>query len=249
MTAAVSLASLTVRTWLRYLAPLTLLAAIAMIVVAYPGGFAKPAGDFDQAKAQARFAWIIAGSAWMFQLWLVAAAAPLVRGLVAGAPVSQREALVGGARGMRRAALPILVAVVAIVVGGLALVVPGVVLLVLLATTGAAERPLVQDRLQAAISFGRAHAKTLAIVVGIVLAVDVAIVIVAQTLLIHPVPKKPPLALLVPYRTLVRVVAFATIVVSPLAASAIAAVHAKWSSAARTSDASRATATPASSTG
>ena len=220
-----SIATLTFRTWLRYLAPLTVLAAATMLAFVYFAVVVKPATDVDTAHAQIRLGWILAASAWMFQLWLVAAAAPLVRGLATGAPPAQLDALRGGVRALVRAAVPCVVAVIAIVIGGIALVVPGLALLALLCTTGASVASPLPAQLYESIAITRANVKLVAIVVAAVLAVDLAIAFGAQLALVHALPKKAPLALLAPTRTFVRVVALAAIGVSPVAACALAALH------------------------
>jgi hypothetical protein len=120
--------------------------------------------------------------------------------------------------------------VIAIGLGGIALAVPGVILLVLLAMTGASDElgralpaPLVDS-----IAVARAHLKVIAIVVGGVIAIDLAIAFASQQIVLPVLPKKPALALLLPARSFVRVVALALVAGSPLLASAIAAAYASF---------------------
>ena len=229
--AAVSIASLTVRTWLRYVVPLTLLGVVALAAIAWLGLRVVPPTDAASARAEIHLGWGLAACVWIFQLWLVAAVAPSVRGLARGEPLSQWQALARGAINLMRAAVPCGIAVIAVVIGGVALVVPGVGLLVLLAMTGASDElghalpaPLVDS-----IAVSRASLRTIAVVVGLVIVIDLAIVFAAQLVVLPALPKKPALALLLPARTFVRVVAAALVVISPLLTSAIAATYVKRS--------------------
>jgi hypothetical protein len=224
-----SIASLTFRTWLRYLVPLTLLAALAFAVVAVIALRTGVPADAAAARFEVQLAWILAGGAWIFQLWLVAAVAPAVRAVAAGQPMSQLDALRRGARNLVRAAVPCALAIATIVIGGVALVVPGVVLFALLAMTGASDE--LGARLPAplldSIAVARTQLRRIAIVVAIVVVADLAIAFVAQLVLLHPLPKKPASSLLAPSRTFVRTVAAALIALSALPASAIAAIYAR----------------------
>jgi hypothetical protein len=226
---AVSIVSLTFRTWLRYLVPLTLLGVVALAAIAWLGLGVVPPTDAPSARAQMHLAWELAAAAWIFQLWLVAAVAPSMRGIARGKPLSQWQALSRGAINLVRAAVPCGIAVLAVILGGVALAIPGLALLVLLAMTGASDElgralpaPLVDS-----VAVARASLRSIVVVVGLVIAVDLAIVVVAQLAILPALPKKPPLALLLPSRTFVRVVAAALVSVSPLLTSAIAAVYAR----------------------
>jgi len=225
----VSIASLTVRTWLRYLVPLTLLGVVALAAIAGLGLRVAPPTDAASARTQMHLGWELAVTAWIFQLWLVAAVAPSVRGIARGEPLSQWQALARGAINLMRAAVPCGIAVLAVILGGVALAVPGLALLVLLAMTGASDElgralpaPLVDS-----VAVARASLRSIVVVVGLVLAVDLAIVVAAQLVILPALPKKPPLALLLPSRTFVRVVAAALVAASPLLTSAIAAVYSR----------------------
>lgn len=219
--------SLTFRTWVRYLVPLTLIAAVVMSVVAYIGYAVVPATDVAGARAELHLGWELAGTAWIFQLLLVAAAAPLVRSVARNAPLSQPRALLAGAIRVLHAAIPVGIAVVAIVLGFVALVVPGLLLLGLLSLTAASDR--VDEPLPAAlddsVAVVRAHAKQIALVVGIMIAADLALALASHLILIPTIPKKATTSMLVPARTFVRVVAFTLVALSSLPACALAAVY------------------------
>ena len=224
---AVPILSLTLRTWLRYLAPLTILSAIVMLPVAWIALHVHAAADLVEAHGQLLRGWELAASAWIFQIVLVGAAAPAVRAIAAGKPLSQLAAFASGARGLVRAVVPCTIAVLAVMIGGLALVVPGLVLLAMLAMTGASDElgTALPAPLLDSVAVARASLRTIAIVVGAILALDLAIALGAQLALVHALPKKPPIALLVPSRTYVRVVACALIALSALPACALASVY------------------------
>ncbi|MEO6774647.1 MAG: hypothetical protein ABI467_16855 [Kofleriaceae bacterium] len=234
--------ALALRTWLRYVVPLTALAAIVMCAVAYVARAVPPPADLVHARVAINVGWGIAGTAWLFQLVLVAAAAPLVASIARDTPLSQLQAIVAGARGLGRGLVPCGVAIAAIALGGVALVVPGVLLLGLLALTGASDR--LGDPLPAAladsIAVVRAHVREVALVVAIIVVADLAIALVAHLAILPALPRtKPPLALLAPARTFVRVVAAAVIAGSAVPACVLAAIYQR-ANASATSRASRA---------
>lgn len=220
----------TLRAYLRYVVPLTLLSALACLPLVWLAARVGAAPDLAKARAQVRLGWILAGCAWICQLWLVAGVAPAVRGVVCGQPLSQWRALADGARGLVHGLVPSAIAICAIALGGVALVVPGLLLLVLLAFTGASERlaepppaALVDSAAAARKSFSRA-----ALLVATVIAVDLAVAFVAQSLLVPTIAKKVPAAQLLPIRTFVRTVPLALAALSPLLACALAAGHARF---------------------
>ncbi|MEO8843948.1 MAG: hypothetical protein ABI591_19080 [Kofleriaceae bacterium] len=221
--------SLTVRTWLRYLVPLTAIAAITMVVVAYTGLRAGVATDLVFARAEMRLGWELAATAWIFQLLLVAAAAPMVRAIAAGTPLSQAAAFAHGLGNVARALVPIGVVIFAIVLGSVAFVIPGLLLLGLFALTGASDQlaePLPAPLLDS-VAVVRAHAKQIALVVAIIIAADLAIAAIAHVAILPALTKKPPVALLASARTFVRVIAVSLIALSALPACALAAVYVK----------------------
>lgn len=219
--------SLTLRTWLRYFVPLTLIAAAVMIVFVLTGLRVHAPTDVVQARAEMHLGWELAASAWIFQLVLVGAAAPAVRSVALDAPLSQTSVLSAGIRGVLRAALPVGLALGAIVLGSIALVVPGLLLLGLFALTGASEQlgePLPAALLDSA-AVVRAHAKQVALVLAVTIGVALAIAFVAHVAILPALPKKLPVAQLAPARTFVRVIAFALVVLSALPACALAALY------------------------
>lgn len=219
--------SLTVRAWLRYIVPLTLLALIALGPVAYAAWKTAPPIDVVAARALVRRGWILMTCAIALQLLIVAAAAPAVRALHRGAPLSQLGVLVMGLRGLIRGFVPWLTAMVAVMLGGLALVVPGVLLLVLLSMTAASDQlgaPMPAP-LQDSIAVARAHLPRIAVVVAAIVAVDVAITFAAQFTFVPVVGKKVAAAKLVPIRTFVQVSVLALVAIAPAIACAVAATY------------------------
>lgn len=234
--------ALAVRTWLRYLVPLTIFAAIALCGVALVAQRITPPADLPQARIAIHIGWILAGTVCVFQLLLVAAAAPMVASIARDQPLSQVGALLAGARNLGRGVVPWAVAFAAIVTGSIALAVPGILLLGLLALTGASERlgePL-PAALTDSIAVVRAHARTVAIALAIIVAADFAVALVAHLAILPKLPTgKPPVALLAPARTFVRIVALALIAGSAVPACVLAAIYQR-ASAAKVSAASRA---------
>ena len=234
--------SLAFRTWLRYVVPLTLLAAIAMCPVAFIAHAITPPTDLSQARVAINLGWILAGTVWVFQLLLVAAAAPLVASVARDAPLSQPRALIAAARNLCRGFVPWSVAVAAIIIGGVAFVVPGVLVLGLVALTGASQRlvePLPAP-LADSIAVVRAHAREVAIALAIIVVAGFALTLAAHLAILPPLAKtKPPIAVLAPVRTFVRVVALALIAGSALPACVLAAIYQR-ANAAAVSAASRA---------
>lgn len=218
---------LTARAWLRYLVPLTLLSIIALAPIVYVAWKTGAPRDIVTARAQMRLGWMFAGVTWACQLWLVAGVMPAVHSIADREPLSQLRVLWVGLARLVKAAVPCAIAVIAIVFGGLALVVPGALLLVLLAPTGASPllgngpaAPLV-DTIEAV----RKNLKMIAILIGAIIAIDLAIVLASQTALLPTVSKKVAPSKLLPIRTYVRVVAIALVAFSPLAACALAATR------------------------
>jgi hypothetical protein len=220
---------------LRYVVPLTLIAAVVLSGIAYVAHAVTPPTDLPHARIAIHIGWIIAATAWVFQLVLVAAAAPLVASVARDEPLSQVQAIGAAARGLGRGIVPCGVAIAAIAMGGVALAVPGVLLLGLLALTGASERlgePL-PAALADSIAVVRAHAREVALAVAIIIAADLAIALVAHLAMLPALPKtKPPLAMLAPARAFVRVVALALIAGSAVPACVLAAIYQRSSTAA-----------------
>jgi hypothetical protein len=219
--------SLTLRTWIRFVVPLTLIAAVTMVVVAYTGLHAQIAVDQVSARAEMHLGWELAATAWIFQLVLVAAVAPAVRALAGGTPLSQWSAFASGLRNVGRALVPVGVAIFAIVLGSVAMVIPGVLLIGLFALTGASENlaePLPAALLDS-VAVVRANAKQIAMVVAIIIAADLALAAIAHFAILPTLTKKPPAAMLAAARTFVRVIALGLVALSALPACALAAVY------------------------
>jgi hypothetical protein len=219
--------SLTVRAWLRYIVPLTLLGIVALGPVAYTAWKAAAPVDVLAARALVRRAWILAVAAIALQLLLVAAVAPAVRGLHAGRPLPQLGALAAGVRGLVRGIVPWLTAILAVLLGGVALVVPGVLLLVLVSMTGASDvldAPL-PAALEDSIAVARAQLPRIAVIVAAIVVVDLAITFAAQLAFVPAVGKKVAVAKLAPVRTFVRVTALGLVAIAPAVACTIAAAY------------------------
>lgn len=218
---------LALRTWIRYVVPLTVLAIIACSPLAYIAWIAQPVADVARARMQVRLGWALAGAALAFQLLLVAGVAPAVRAVAAGTPLSQLGALVAGLRGLVRGALPWLVAITAVIIGGVALVVPGVLLAILVSLTGASDHLRVspQAAIADSVDVVRAQLLRIALVVVAIVAIDLVIALAAQLTYVPTIAKKAAAATLVPIRTFVRVTAIAVIAWSALPACALAAAY------------------------
>jgi hypothetical protein len=219
--------ALTLRTWVRYLVPLTLLALVAFAPLLYLALTAKSQTAVPDARMQVRLGWALAGSALAFHLLLVAGVAPAVRAVRSGSPISQVGALVAGLRGLARGALPWLVAVAAIVLGGVALVVPGALLAILLSLTGASDvlRASPQAALADSIAVARTQLRVVALIVIAIVAVDLALTFVMQLQYVPTITKKATAAKLAPIRMMVRHSALAIVALAPLFACALAAAY------------------------
>jgi len=219
--------SVALRTYLRYLVPLTLLSALALSPLVYIALAVDTPRDAAQARGIVMLAWTAGATAWIGQLLLVAGAAPAARGLVAGAALSQRHAFARGAVAMLRALVPCLLAAAAVVVGALALVVPALVLVTLLALTGASPEtnpPL--SRLRDSIAAVRAHVTPVAATVAAIAFFDVALVLVARRFSAPLMGKKPTVTELAAYRHLIDIVVAGLVLASPLAAATLASLRA-----------------------
>jgi hypothetical protein len=219
--------ALALRTWLRFLVPLTVLAIVACAPLLYLTWTAKAPANAADARWQVRYIWALGGCALAFQLLLVAGVAPAVRAVAARAPLSQLGALVSGMRGLLRGFLPWLVAIVAVLLGGLALVLPGALLAILVSLTGASER--LHTSPQASIADSIASVRTqlprVALIVGAIVLVDLAIVSVAQLTYVPLISKKISAAKLEPMVKYVRASGTAIVALAPLAACFLAAAY------------------------
>jgi hypothetical protein len=218
---------LVLRTWLRYVVPLTVLSGIVLVPVVYVALAARAPTDVVHARQLVRVGWILAGTAVGWQLLLVAAVAPAVRSMARGAPLSQLAVFTRGLGSLVRAIMPWLVAMAAVLLGGLALVVPGVLLLVLLSLTGASVRLKDEPGRALADSVDIVHVQLprVALIVALIVVVDLAIAYAAQLALVPAMGKKLAAGKLAPVQTFVRAIAAALIALSPLAACALAAAY------------------------
>lgn len=217
--------SLAVRTWLRYLAPLTLLAAVTTLPLLAIAAKLSPVLDLLHARWRFAIGGLIAFVAWIAQIWLVAAAAPAARALAVGAPLSQGRALATGAANLARATVPIIAAAAAIVIGSAALVVPGLALAVMLAFTGASYRlgePMPAPLAESVELVRGAFWRTAAIV-AVVTLVNLAIADGGQLALLGEIPRKNPSAALAAAMKLKPLVVVALAALSPLVACVLAA--------------------------
>jgi hypothetical protein len=222
-----SIAALTLRTWLRYFVPLTIVSAIAFGLVGWIAVRTGGAHDVDAARAQLRLGWTLVGVAWVVQLVLVAGVAPAVRSVASRSGISQLGALTGGISGLVHGVVPCLVAVLAIAIGSLALVIPGLLLLVMLAMTGASERlgePLPAP-LTDSVAAARGNFVRIAVIIVLLFVVDLAIGGIAQLAIARALKPPTTTAALLATRTFVRVIAASLILVSPLPACALAAAY------------------------
>jgi hypothetical protein len=218
---------LAARTAVRYVVPL----AIATFVVVAPWAYAAFRSPWPRDLAGANIALArafgIAGTAWIATFVLVGAAAPLVRAVAAGAPLSQPRA-VGAAIGNGiRMALPCLAASAAVLIGGLALVVPAFVLMVMLALTGASTERGMPAPLVESVALVRQNWKPVAIVVGLMFVVDVVLVFVAWKTVTVPFGKKLKPVEWATYGNVGRVVVLGIAATAPLFATVLAAIGVK----------------------
>ncbi len=220
---------LAARAHLRYAIPLVLLAVLALAPWLVLALTLQAPADTAGASRALRAGWLLGATAWIGQLLLVGAAAPLVRALDAGAPPSQLRALGRGTLALARAALPWLAAVAAIAIGGLALALPGLALLVLFSTTAASARRGLPGPLVESVELVRRRLPLVAGVVAAMLAVDLGAVALAQLLLRPEAGRKLSPEQLAAFRRMVEVAAIAIVAVAPAIATVLAAVHARAS--------------------
>jgi hypothetical protein len=124
--------------------------------------------------------------------------------------------------------VPCIVAAAAIAIASLALVVPGIVMLVLLALTGASSERGLPAPLVDSIAVARKHLPAVALSVAAMLALDVAIGVVAQQSLVTiPIPRLPSPAQLAAFRSFARAIALALVIASPLPATVLATIRSR----------------------
>jgi hypothetical protein len=220
---AVAVLAAAVRTWLRYIVPLTGLSAIALAPVIAIALRARPPVHQADAIAMLFQGWKLAAAAWPCQLVLIGGASAIT-----GARRSQLGAFTGGVAQLARAIVPCVVAMVAIAIAGLALVIPGLVLLAMLSLTGASRERGIPAPLLDSIAVVRKHLRFVVLVVVAMIALDAAIAGVAQLQLVAiPVPKQPTAAQLAALRSFLRAIALVLVIASPLPATVLATIHAR----------------------
>lgn len=217
--------TLALRTYARYVVPLTVFAAIACAPLAWYALAVTPPPNAGSARAMLRVTYVIAATAWVWQIMLAGAAGELVAGVAARAPLGQLAAAWRGLLGLVRAIVPTLAAAAAIGIGGLALVVPGAILLVLLSLTGASGARGMPGALVESIAVARTRLRATALVVVAMIIVDVGIAVAGKLAIAATLPKKPAALQLATYPRTLQLVVLAIVVVSPIIACALAAVH------------------------
>lgn len=220
-----SLASLFARTYLRYLAPLTLLSVVTFAPLVLLALRLPAPGTAPQAVIAVRAGWMFAALGVIPLLVLVGGVAPAVRAVAAGTPRSQLGVLAAGLAGLARALVPCLLAIVAITIGGLALVVPGLLLLVLLALTGASTEPGMPGPLADSVAIARRHALAIAAVLVVTIAVIAVVLVLVRHGLPIPLPKKPTLADRTEIRNFARIAIAVVAIAAPVPAIVLAAIH------------------------
>ena len=217
---ATPLLAAALKTWLRYVVPLTLLSAIALSPVIVVALRVRVPVDQAGSNATLRLGWGLLSLAWLGQLVLIGGAAAMTR-----ARPSQWQALGGGLVRLVRAIVPCLVAGVAILVGGLALVAPGVVLLALLVLTGASDQRGVPAPLVDSIAFARNHPRAVVLAAAAMLGLDAAIASAAHLAFVTPLSRPPMPAQLQAARHFVHALAVALVIASPLPATVLATIR------------------------
>jgi hypothetical protein len=223
----VSTVALALRTLWRYPLPLAVASVIVLSPLVWIALRVPAPPNTAGARATLVLAWLVAGTGFTLQLLLVAAAAPLARSLVAGAPLSQPRALAASLVQLLRMLVPCAVALATVAIGGLALVVPGLVLLVLLSLTGASTACGLPGPLVDSIAVVRANLRGVVIAVAAILLLDLAIALAAQLAVAAPLVRKMKPPQLATYRDVVRVVVLGVAIVSPVGACILAAIRAR----------------------
>jgi len=104
-------------------------------------------------------------------------------------------------------------------------VVPGLVLLVLLALTGASRDRAVPAALLESIAAARTRLRATVVVVATMVIADVTFAVAGKLVYAATLPKKPSPPQLATYPRLLQIVVVAIVVVAPIIACALAAVH------------------------
>jgi hypothetical protein len=211
-----------VRTWVRYIVPLTLLSAIALSPLLVLAARVHAPADAAAARPVIQLGWTLLAVAWLGQFLLVGGAAAMLT-----APPSQLRAFTRGLLQLIRAVVPCLVAALAVAIGSLALVLPGLMLLVLLSLTGASRERGLPAPLLDSLAAARRQLPAVALAVLALFALDAAIGLVAYRTVLLPLPAKPTPIQLAAVRNFVRAIALALVVLSPLPATMLATLRAR----------------------
>ncbi len=222
-----SVHSLAMRACLRYAPVLLVVCAIACAPAIGCALLQGRAVNAAGARSQLQLVWLVAGLAFAGQLLAVGAAAPLVRSLADGAPIALRRAPRVALAGLAATFGPWLVAIAAIGLGLVALVVPGAILLALFATVGATARDggSVGTALATTAAETRARPRRVIAIVAAVIVVDIVLAVVVHTVFAHAIPAKPKPADYGVARIGLQVFAALIIVITPIAACALAATR------------------------
>lgn len=211
-----------IRTWVRYLVPLTLLSAIALSPLILLAARVHAPADAAAIRPVIQLGWTLLAVAWLGQLVLVGGAAAMLPD-----PPSQLRAFTRGLLQLVRAVVPCGVAALAVAIGGLALVLPGLALLVLLSLTAASRERGLPGPLLDSLAAARRQLPAVALAVLALFALDAAIGLVAYRAFLAPLPAKPSPVQLAAARNFVRAIVLALVVLSPLPATLLAALHAR----------------------
>lgn len=209
-----------IRTWLRYLVPLTLLSAIALSPLVMLALAVHAPADAAAARPLIQLGWTMLAVVWLGQFILVGGAATMLSG-----PPSQLRAFTRGFVQLIRAVVPCLVAALAVAIGSLALVLPGLVLLALLSLTGASRERGLPAPLLDSIAAARRQLPAVILAVIALFAIDAAIGLVAHRAFLAPLPVKPTAIQLRAVQSFVRTIALGLVVLSPIPATVLAVIH------------------------
>jgi hypothetical protein len=215
---------LAARTIVRYVVPLAIVTLVVVAPWAYVAFRSPWPRDLAGANLALARAFAIAGTAWIATFVLVGAAAPLVRSVAMGAPLSQPRAIGAAIGNTVRMVLPCLAASAAVLIGGLALVVPAFVLMAMLALTGASTERGMPAPLVESVAIVRERWKPVALAIGVMFVVDVALAFVAWKTVALPFSKKLKPAEWATYGSVARVVVMGVAVTAPLFATLLAAM-------------------------
>jgi hypothetical protein len=217
--------ALSLRTWIRYVVPFTLLSLLAYAPLILVANRLSAPASVDQARTLALITWILGGVAISLALGIVGAVAPTVRAVDAGSPPAQHAALFAGLRGLVASIVPVGAAIFALLLGLGALVVPGIVLAPLVALTGASTELGLGERLADAATVGRAHWRTIAIVLVAMILIGAGVLAAVEHMAHLPLSKKAPAAMIAGTQRFPRIAIPLLAILAPIAATFLAAIH------------------------